>query len=121
MLDDSERRAVAVDFITAGSAVVVAALQLRSFHPPFAPWVAGVAAVATAGLLAAADRSRAGVYALVAVGVAAILGIVWAVAAADDVFRSVPWLLLGIGVGALANRLAFGVIRPLPDFRRERV
>ena len=82
-------------------------------------WLVAVAVAAvTAGAAAAADRSWAGLWAMFAVGVLGIGGVVWAVTA--DAVGVIPMALLGMGAGVLLNRVAFGVVRPVPDVRRQR-
>jgi len=71
-------------------------------------------------LTAASDRSRAGFYALFGAGALAMLGIVWWVASGSDPLPMTPLVLYGLGIGFATNRLLFGVIRPVPERRRER-
>ncbi|WP_255150731.1 hypothetical protein [Halorarius halobius] len=83
-------------------------------------WIGAVASVATAGLAAAADRSRAGLWALYAAGVAVAVGLAWGWWAGATTVGVVPLLLLGVGSGAGVNRLLFGVAWSVPETRRRR-
>ncbi|MFD1633294.1 hypothetical protein ACOZ4L_08870 [Haloplanus ruber] len=71
-------------------------------------------------LTAAADRSRLGRYLLYSAAVLAVVGIVWWVATGSDPLPAIPLLLFGLAIGFAANRLLFGVIRPVPEVRRAR-
>jgi hypothetical protein len=77
-------------------------------------------ALGWAFLTALSDRYRAGLYALSGTAVLVMLGVVWWVANASDPLLIVPPVVYGLGLGSAANRLLFGVVRPVPPLRRAR-
>ena len=119
---DLDSRIVRTDLGIACATVVTATLlsATASALLPVGWWFVPLVALGWALLTAASDRYRAGIYALFGVGALAMLGIVWWVANGSDPLPMVPLLLYGLGLGSAANRLLFGVIRPVPAFRRER-
>jgi hypothetical protein len=87
---------------------------------PVGWWFVPLVALGWALLTACSDRYRAGLYALFGAGALAILGIVWWVASGADALPMMPLVLYGLGLGSAANRLLFGVVRPVPEMRRRR-
>ncbi len=84
-------------------------------------WWVGVAAAAVfAALTMASDRSRKGVWLLGASGAALIVAIAAGLFTDTVPFSVLPILLVGLGVGFLCVRVAFGVLRPIPEVRRRR-
>jgi len=83
-------------------------------------WLVPAVALGWGLLTAASDRSQLGRYLLYLGAAVAMLGIVWAVATADATTGTVPLVLYGLGIGLAANRLLFGVVRPVPAARRRR-
>jgi len=83
-------------------------------------WFVPPVALGWALLTAVSDRYRAGFYALFGAGALAIFGVVWWVASGSDALPMMPLVLYSIGVGSAANRLLFGVVRPVPEMRRRR-
>lgn len=80
-------------------------------------WVGVVVAVVTAVLYAAADRSRAGIWAMVAVFAAGMGALIWTGTFSIGVMSLV---ILGLAAGMAVNRFLFGVVRPIPETRRRR-
>lgn len=115
-----DRRIVRMELFVAGSNCFVAAMLSTVATPTTRWWLALPVALGIALLTAASDRYRAGRYLLYATAGLGMVGVVWAVAAADAVRGVIPVALLGLGVGFAANRLLFGVIRPVPAARRAR-
>ncbi|WP_123536276.1 hypothetical protein [Halosimplex salinum] len=90
-------------------------------------WVGVVAAAVTAVLMGASDRSRAGTWAIAAVGGVAMLallwsgvGVVWSGAGEGIPVDALPFLMVGMSVGMALNRVAFGVVRPVSTVRLAR-
>lgn len=81
-MDDVEREVVGLDLFTGVASVVTGLLLIGSLGFLADLWWVGVLSAAIAGgLMAASDRSRAGVDALFAGGVLAMAGVVFAVSA----------------------------------------
>jgi hypothetical protein len=120
--DGLDRRIVRTDLGIACATFVTATLLSTTADAllPLGWWFVPLVALGWATLTAASDRSRAGLYALFGAGALATLGIVWWVANGADPRPAIPLLLYGLGLGAAANRLLFGVVRPVPALRRER-
>lgn len=82
--------------------------------------IAVVVGVTSGTIFLVADRTRHGLWLLIGSG----LLFLWAfpVAIATDVLRGgvTPWIVLGIGSAFALNRVVFGLVRPVPVFRRER-
>ncbi|WP_323172016.1 hypothetical protein [Natrialba sp. PRR66] len=113
------KRVVSFDLMLALSNLVVCLLLGGVVAFEFDWWPVGVAAALVTGVLsAAADRRRAGQWLLSAVGILAIVVLVWLTITDALVFEAIPWLLLGLAAGIAVNRLYFGVVRPVPVFRR---
>ncbi len=121
METDPERRALALDFVLAASNLFLFFMLSRTLVVDDGWWLAVAVALVSGGLIAAADRSQTGLWALVVAGILAMVAIVWIGFTASDLLFYMPRALLGLGVGMGLNRLVFGVIRPLPDLRRRRV
>ena len=118
-MDDVERKIVGMDLVVGLSNVTVGFLVAAGVGVAAGSWWVGLlAAACAAALLAAADRSRAGIWALLGVGGLVIVGVAWPISA--DAGAVVPVALIGIGVGATVNRFVFGVLRPVPPVRRRR-
>ncbi|ELZ05121.1 hypothetical protein [Natrialba aegyptia] len=113
------KRVVTFDLMLALSNLVVCLLLGGVVAFEFDWWPVGVAAALVTGVLsAAADRGRAGQWLLSAVGILAIAVLVWLTITDALVLEAIPWLLLGLAAGIAVNRLYFGVVRPVPAFRR---
>jgi hypothetical protein len=109
---------VHVDLFVAGSNVLTAAaLHIAVASPDW--WLAAPTALVVAVLTAVADRSRSGLYLLYIAAALGTLGVLW-VAANGTILGVLPPTVLGLGVGTAANRLLFGVVRPVPAARRRR-
>ncbi|WP_018257987.1 hypothetical protein [Halomicrobium katesii] len=84
-------------------------------------WWISVVAIVVAGLLSAsADRSRAGMWVLIAIGTVAILGLGWGMLRDTVPTGVLPLVLIGMGAGLALNRVLFGVLRPVPEVRQRR-
>ncbi|MFB6255791.1 MAG: hypothetical protein ABEH58_03530 [Haloplanus sp.] len=113
---------VRTDLFVAGSNLLAATLLLPA-ATTVDWWLVPPTALVTAALTAAADRRRLGLYLLYLAAIPLVLGVAW-VAVTDGAplgaFGAFPPMILGLGLGTAANRLLFGVIRPVPALRRER-
>jgi hypothetical protein len=120
--DGLDRRIVRTDLGVACATLVTATLLSTTADSllPTGWWVVPLVALGWALLTAASDRYRAGFYALFGAGFLALLGIVRWVVNGSDPLPILPLLLYGLGLGSAANRLLFGVVRPVPALRRER-
>lgn len=118
--DDLDARIVRLELGIACATVVTASVLTTVALPPTGWWPVPLVALGWGLLTAASDRSRAGLYLLYAAGALAMIGVVWAVAATESFVGVIPLLLYGLGVGSAANRLLFGVVRPVPTVRRRR-
>jgi hypothetical protein len=83
-------------------------------------WVGLLAAVGTGVAAAISDRHPAGGAATGAVLVGLVVGLVWLWVAGQPALAALPLVLMGTGLGFGVNRLVFGVVRPVPELRRER-
>ena len=119
---DLDGRIVRTELGVACATVVTATLlsTTTSALLPSGWWFVPLVALGWGLLTALSDRYRAGFYALFGAGALAILGIVWWVAAGADPLPTLPLVLYGLGLGSAANRLLFGVVRPVPEVRRRR-
>lgn len=118
-MDDVDRNVVAMDLGVGLTNVFVGVVVAGGVGFQARWWWVGVLGATCAGLLlAAADRSRAGLWALLVGGGLLVAGVGWALYA--DARGIVPIALVGIGAGATLNRLVFGVVRPVPPVRRRR-
>lgn len=117
---DSSTKIVLVDAFIAASTFLQYWLT-REFTTNDDWWVAGVVALVTFGLFAAADRSRVGLWALTGVGLLAIAALVWMGATSTLGTYPLGWLFLGIAIAMAANRFLFGVVRPVPEAHRRRM
>jgi hypothetical protein len=120
--DGLDRRIVRTELGIACATFVTATLLSTAASAPASTWWWYIPPVTLgwALLTALSDRYRAGRYALSGAAVLVTLGIVWWVANASDPLRIVPPVIYGLGLGSAANRLLFGVVRPVPPLRRER-
>ena len=120
--DGLDRRIVRTELGIACATVVTATLLSTAASAPASPrwWSIPPLALGWALLTALSDRYRVGFYALFGAGALAILGVVRWVAGGADPLPTMPLVLYGLGLGSAANRLLFGVIRPVPPLRRER-
>lgn len=118
--DDSDGRIVRMELGVACATFVTASMLTTVARPPTGWWPVPLVALTWGLLTAASDRSRTGLYLLSGAGVLAMAGVVWAVVATDSFAGVVPVVLYGLGIGFAANRLLFGVVRPVPERRRER-
>ena len=119
---DLDGRIVRTELGVACATVVTATLlsTTTSTLLPAGWWFVPLVALGWALLTALSDRSHVGLYVLSGAAVLVTLGIVWWVANASDPLRIVPPVIYGLGLGSAANRLLFGVVRPVPPLRRER-
>jgi hypothetical protein len=82
--------------------------------------IAVLVAVTSGAIFLLADRDRRGLWLLIGCG----LFFLWAfpIAVATDVLSggTVPWIVLGIVSAFTLNRVVFGLVRPVPSFRRQR-
>ncbi|ELY94100.1 hypothetical protein [Natrialba taiwanensis] len=116
---DPVKRVVSFDLMLSLSNLVVCLLVGSVVAFAFDWWPVGVAVALITGVLsAAADRRRAGQWLLSTVGILAITVLVWLTITDALVLEAIPWLLFGLAVGIAVNRLYFGVVRPVPAFRR---
>jgi len=83
-------------------------------------WVVPLVAVATALVAGASDRGYNGDTLTAVVGGAIVLGLAWLWVTYRPVLSVLAVVLVGTGIGFGANRLVFGVLRPVPDHRRTR-
>jgi hypothetical protein len=119
--DALDRRIVRSELgIACATFVTATLLSTTASTPPSTWWLVPPVALGWALLTALSDRYRAGLYALLGGAVLAMLGVVWWVANASAPLRVVPPVMYGLGVGSAANRLLFGVVRPVPEMRRRR-
>jgi hypothetical protein len=118
--DGLDGRIVRMELGIACATFVTASLLTTVTRPVTGWWPLPVVAIAWALLTAASDRSRLGLSLLYGAGGLAMVGVVWAVAAADAFVGVIPLVLYGLGIGFAVNRLLFGVVRPVPALRRER-
>ncbi|SEA18037.1 hypothetical protein SAMN04488065_2116 [Haloplanus vescus] len=119
-MTDPDRRIVRFDLTIAASNVGVAGMLSTVAVATAWWWLTPLAALGSALLFAASDRSRNGLWALFGVGILGMAAIVWAVIATDSGARYLPPALLGVGVGYAVNRLLFGVVWSVPAVRRQR-
>jgi len=117
---DPDRRIVLFDLTIAASNVGVAGMLSTVAVATAWWWLTPLAALGSALLFAASDRSRNGLWALFGVGILGMAAIVWAVIATDSGAGYLPPALLGVGVGYAVNRLLFGVVWSVPAVRRQR-
>jgi hypothetical protein len=117
---DTGTKVVLVDAFLAASTFLQYWLT-REFTTNDDWWITGVVALVTFALLAAADRSRTGVWALVGAGVLAMAALVWMGATGALGTYPFGWFFLGVAVAMAANRFVFGVVRPVPEVRRRRM
>ncbi|WP_049937839.1 hypothetical protein [Haloplanus natans] len=118
--DDIDGRIVRTELGIACATFVTASMLTTVALPPTGWWPVPPVALGWGLLTAASDRSRAGLYLLYGAGVLAMAGVVWAVVTTESFVGAVPLVLYGLGVGSAANRLLFGVVRPVPTARRKR-
>lgn len=119
--DGVERRIVLLDLTVALTQVSLGVLLDGTVA--FAAdqwWVAPAVAAATSLLTYASDRSESGKRAMIGVGTAGILAVIWAFATDALVTGVVALAILGIGVGIGLNRVVFGVVRAIPEPRLAR-
>jgi hypothetical protein len=115
--DGSGGARVALELLLALNGVAVGALAAAAVGPG-PPWAFGGGAAAGFAAAAVSDRHPLGYLALASLGVVLGALVVWATVGGPRWVVSVAVAGLGAGVGA--NRLLFGVVRPLPPIRRRR-
>jgi len=120
MTDTTERGLILQDLVLAASNLFIFLLLDGTLSATGQWWIAAVIALVSGGLFAAADRSRVGLWAVFVVGVAAIGGIVWMTTLDAHPVGAFTRLFLGLALGLGGNRFVFGVVRPVPDYRRRR-
>ncbi|WP_267641341.1 hypothetical protein [Haloarchaeobius amylolyticus] len=120
-MDETAKRIVAVDLFVALSNVGTG-LVIADTFPAAAEyaWVGVAVAVLATVLVAASDRSRAGMWVLVGVGTFGILALLVGWATDTMPMSAAPPMMVGMGVGLGLHRLVFGVLGPVPDVRRAR-
>lgn len=99
----------------------ISVMMAGTFAFAAAQWWIGVVAIPVFGVLvAASDRSRAGKWALIAIGglISVSIGLGAILSIIDE--GLLPILFLGVGLGALLNRILFGVIYDVPGVRLQR-
>ncbi|WP_251341989.1 hypothetical protein [Haloplanus halophilus] len=118
---DLDGRIVRTELGIACATFVTASLLTVVARPATGWWPVPLVALGWALLTAASDRSRLGLYLLYAAAALLMLGVVRAATAAGEgPMGLVPLVLYGLGIGFAANRLLFGVVRPVPATRRRR-
>lgn len=116
-----ERKVVLFDGAFTVIYVGLGVMMALSFESPADAWWVGAAVAAlTALLTAAADRNRAGLIAMFAVGAVGAIALLWF--GGTDVLPAnvIPIVMVGIAVGVGCNRLQFGVIGSVPEARLRR-
>jgi hypothetical protein len=83
-------------------------------------WIGVLVAVLTVGFVAAADRSRLGLWVLLSAAGLALLVLVWGWSTGMVASGVLPVVLIGVGLGACLNRIVFGLVRPVPAVRKRR-
>jgi hypothetical protein len=83
-------------------------------------WIGVLVAVLTIGFVAAADRSRLGLWVLLSTAGLVLLLFVWGWSTGMVDSAVLPVVLIGIGSGACLNRILFGLVRPVPAVRKRR-
>lgn len=126
----TERRILGSDLVIVASNLFLFIMMATTFGTTDAWWFGVIIAAIVGSLHAAADRSRLGFWMAVVAAVvagaiiiwAALNAIVWETVSGDRYMQPLPWLFFGLAVGIGLNRLAFGVLRPIPEARllRER-
>ncbi|SDF84899.1 hypothetical protein [Halorientalis regularis] len=82
--------------------------------------IAVVVAVTSGAIFLLADRSRRGLWLLIGTGMLFLWAFPIAVATDALAFGIVPWIVLGVVSAFALNRVVFGLVRPVPAFRRQR-
>lgn len=83
-------------------------------------WVGLLVAVVTAVLVAGADRSRAGRWAMIAVFAIGSAVLIWTTVTGPLSIGIWSVVLIGMAIGMATNRVLFGVVRPVPEVRKRR-
>jgi hypothetical protein len=84
-------------------------------------WWLVVPTAAVVGVVSAAnDRGRGGAQATYAVVVVGVVGVGGLLALGQLSLSTLPLFVVGAGLGFGANRALFGVVRPVPQVRRDR-
>jgi len=120
MTGTTERGLILQDLVLAASNLVMFLLLDGTLSASGQWWIAAVIALVSGGLFAAADRSRVGLWALIVAGVTAMGVIVWMTTLDAHPVGAFTRLFLGLALGLGGNRFVFGVVRPVPDYRRRR-
>lgn len=120
MTDTAERRLILQDLVLAASNLLIFLLLDGTLSVTGEWWIAAVVALVSGCLFAAADRSRMGLWALFVAGVTAMGVIVWMTTLDAPPVGGFTRLFLGLALGMGGNRFVFGVVRPVPEFRRRR-
>ncbi|MCO8246679.1 MULTISPECIES: hypothetical protein [unclassified Haladaptatus] len=116
-MDESNRKIVAFGLLSALSSITVGVSVLGVRSAAVERWWVGIVAVfVTFVLTFAADRSRTGLRALVAIGLLTIALIV----TRTIPIAVLPFVMIGMGAGTGVNRFLFGVVRAVPPLRRQR-
>jgi apolipoprotein N-acyltransferase len=117
MASSVRRKIVGVDMFIAALNIAIGIMMGTAAFAAELWWVGLVVAVVTVVLLAAADRSRAGIWAMVAVFAVGMVALIW-----TDTFSIsiMSLVILGLAAGMAVNRLLFGVVGPIPEARRRR-
>jgi|AntRauTorcE11898_2_1112593.scaffolds.fasta_scaffold62250_2 4-hydroxybenzoate polyprenyltransferase len=83
-------------------------------------WLGVLAAATTFAFAAVSDRRDVGLVPSIVLAGLFVLAFVGLWMAGQSVMDTVSLVILGTSVGFGGNRLVFGVIRPVPELRRER-
>jgi len=102
------------------SNATVAALMGPIGVTPDWPVIAGMATGLTFLLAAASDRNKVGLWALLTVGSFAMLALGIAAIIGSVPAGKLPPAVGGIALGSGLNRVMFGVVTPLPEYRLQR-
>ncbi|SIR89406.1 hypothetical protein SAMN05421858_4415 [Haladaptatus litoreus] len=116
-----ERKIITIDFIIVSSCVFNFVIMVQIATSSVELWWIAVSVATVTGMLsAAADRSPAGLWAMIAVGAIGMIGILYAGATSTLPIEIFPWFFLGLAIGVSFNRVLFGIVWPIPDLRRRR-
>lgn len=119
-MNPSDRSLVARELVVALANVGLWTMFIGSLDavPDWA--VVALSALVTGTLFAVSDRSRRGLWLLVAAGALAIGGVL--LIAIVDFGGMAPFAasMLGMSLGVGLNRVLFGLVRPVPEVRRRR-
>lgn len=106
--------------IALSNAVVGLVLAVVVGIAPSLLWLGAFAAVATFTLAALSDRRDVELW--LSLGVAGLFALAFVTLwlTGQPVLGAVPLVVLGTSLGFGANRIVFGIVRPVPEPRRQR-